>query len=117
MPVPQSIDTSRLVLRQFVADDWKTLHEHYSDLECTRFTFGRALTEGESWGKGFAAEAARGVQRVALEHFGGPPISLIGAQNMPSIKVALSVGASLEQEILFRGNPFHVYRHPASLTQ
>jgi RimJ/RimL family protein N-acetyltransferase len=171
MPVPPSIDTRRLALRQFVADDWKVLHEHYSDLDCTRFTFGRALTEGESWramasmvghwqlrgfgpyavveratalvvgtvglwfpvdwpepeikwalvkrfwGKGFAAEAARAVQRVAIEHLGGPPISLIGAQNMPSIKVALSVGARLEQEILFRGNPFHIYRHPASVTR
>ena len=65
-------------------------------------------------GKGFAAEAARAVQRIALDHFGGPPISLIGVQNMSSIKVALSVGASLEQEMLFRGNPFHIYRHPAS---
>jgi len=44
MPVPPSIDTRRLALRQFVADDWKVLHEHYSDLDCTRFTFGRALT-------------------------------------------------------------------------
>jgi RimJ/RimL family protein N-acetyltransferase len=168
MSVPLTIDTPRLLLRQFAGDDWRALHEHYSDLECTRFTFGRALTEGESWramasmlghwqlrgfwpyavverattavigtvglrfpndwpepeikwalvrrfwGKGFAAEAARAVQRVALGHFAGPPISLIGAQNLPSIKVALSVGATLEENILFRGNPFHIYRHPAN---
>jgi RimJ/RimL family protein N-acetyltransferase len=171
MTVPLTIDTPRLVLRQFVSDDWRALHEHYSDLECTRFTFGRSLSEGESWramasmvghwqlrgfgpyavveratsvvvgtvglwfpndwpepeikwalvrrfwGNGFAAEAARAVQRVALDHLGRPPISLIGAQNLPSIKVASTVGATLEAEILFRGNPFHIYRHPASVTQ
>lgn len=169
MNVPLAINTPRLLLRQFAGDDWQALHEHYSDLECTRYTFGRALTEGESWrtmasmvghwqlrgfgpyavveratnevagtvglwfpndwpepeikwalvrrfwGKGFASEAARAVQRVALNHFAKPPISLIGAQNLPSIKLALSVGASLEKEILFRGNPFHIYRHPASV--
>ena len=160
MSVPLTIDTPRLTLRQFVADDWKALHEHYSDLECTRFTFGRALTEGETWramasmvghwqlrgfgpyavvesatttvvgtvglrfpndwpepeikwalirrfwGQGFAAEAARAVQPVAFDHFGRAPISLIGAQNLPSIKVASSIGASLEDQILFRAIHF-----------
>ena len=168
MSAPLTIETPRLTLRQFVHGDWKALHEHYSDIECTRFTFGRALTEGESWramasmvghwqlrgfgpyavvesattsivgtaglwfpndwpepeikwalirrfwGRGFAAEAAKAVQRVALDHFARPPISLIGAQNLPSIKLALTVGARLEEQTLFRGNPFHVYRHPAS---
>ncbi|MEP7057945.1 MAG: GNAT family N-acetyltransferase [Caldimonas sp.] len=168
MAVPLTIDTARLTLRQFAADDWRALHEHYSDLECTRFTFGRALTEGESWravasmlghwplrgygpyaavekatdavvgtvglwypydwpepeikwallkrfwGKGYAAEAAKAVQRIAVDHFSKPPISLIGAQNIASIKVAKAVGAELEEQILFRGNPFEIYRHPAS---
>lgn len=31
MTVPLTIDTARLTLRQFTADDWKALHEHYSD--------------------------------------------------------------------------------------
>jgi len=164
--VPVSIDTPRLTLRQFVAQDWRALHEHYSDLECTRFTFGRALTEGESWramasmvghwqlrgygpyavverasasvvgtvglwypndwpepeikwalvrkawGKGYAVEAARAVQPFAAAHFGTPPISLIGEHNAASIKVAEAVGARLESQILFRGNPFRIYRHP-----
>src|SRR3569833_443645 len=164
MTVPLSIDTPRLLLRQFAGDDWRALHEHYSDLECTKFTFGRALTEGESWrtmasmvghwqlrgfgpyavveratnevvgtvglwfpndwpapelkwalvrrfwGIGLASEAARAVQGIALRHFTNPPISLIGAQNLPSIKLALSVGASLEQEILFRGFLFLFFR-------
>jgi RimJ/RimL family protein N-acetyltransferase len=47
--IPAEAETSRLRLRGFVLDDWKPLHRHYGDLECTRYTFGRALTEGESW--------------------------------------------------------------------
>jgi RimJ/RimL family protein N-acetyltransferase len=49
MPFPTQIHTTRLTLRQFVEADWKALHEHYSDPECTKFTFRRALSEGESW--------------------------------------------------------------------
>lgn len=166
MTVALTLDTERLVLRQFEAEDWRVLHEHYSDPECTRFTFGRALSEGETWramasmvghwqlrgygpyavvekataavvgsvgfwypndwpepeikwallrrawGKGYANEAARAVQRVAVEHFGTPPISLIGVENLPSIKVALSVGAEFEREFRFRGKPCNIYRHP-----
>jgi RimJ/RimL family protein N-acetyltransferase len=142
------------------------MHEHYSDIECTRFTFGRALTEGESWravasmvghwqlrgygpyavvenasstvlgtvglwypidwpepeikwallrkawGKGYAREAAQAVQGVAVQELGTPPISLIGVDNVASIHVALAVGARLERQISFRGNPFGIYRHP-----
>jgi RimJ/RimL family protein N-acetyltransferase len=47
--VPQRIETARLILRPFVDDDWRGLHEHYSDPECTRFTFRRPLSEAESW--------------------------------------------------------------------
>jgi RimJ/RimL family protein N-acetyltransferase len=166
MAVSPTLDTERLTLRQFAHEDWRALHEHYSDPECTRFTFGRALTEGESWralasmvghwqlrgygpyavvekatsamvgtvglwypndwpepeikwallrqawGKGYAHEAAKAVQRVAAVHFGKPPISLIGIENTPSIKVALAVGAEFERQILFRGNPCNIYRHP-----
>jgi RimJ/RimL family protein N-acetyltransferase len=36
-------------LRGFEADDWMPLHRHYADPDCTRYTFGRVLTEGESW--------------------------------------------------------------------
>jgi RimJ/RimL family protein N-acetyltransferase len=171
LSVPLSINTERLVLRQFVAEDWRALHEHYSDLECTKFTFGRALSEGESWramatmvghwqlrgfgpyavveqasgvvigtvglwfpndwpepeikwalvrkawGKGFAIEAARAVQPVATAHFGAPPISLIAEHNLASIKVAETVGATLESQVLFRGNPCRIYRHPRAPAQ
>ncbi len=47
--VPQRLETDRLVLRMFVEDDWRALHEHYSDAECTRYTFRRTLTEAGTW--------------------------------------------------------------------
>lgn len=43
------LETERLLLHQFVHTDWTALHEHYSDIERAKFTFRRALTEGESW--------------------------------------------------------------------
>jgi RimJ/RimL family protein N-acetyltransferase len=167
MAVPHTLDTARLTLRQFVHDDWRAMHEHYSDPECTKFTFGRALSEGESWravasmvghwqllgygpyaavetktqtvvgtvglwhpndwpepeikwalirkfwGKGYASEAVRAVQEVAACRFDKPPISFTNAENEPSIKLALAVGASFERQVAFRGAPWHLYRHPA----
>ena len=47
--IPTELETTRLRLRGFTLADWQPLHRHYSDIECTRYTFGRALTEGESW--------------------------------------------------------------------
>lgn len=47
--VPERLETDRLVLRMFVGNDWRALHEHYSDVDCTRFTFRRALTEAGTW--------------------------------------------------------------------
>lgn len=47
--VPVTLESERLVLRQLEDNDWHDLHEHYSNLNCTRYTFGRALTEGETW--------------------------------------------------------------------
>ncbi len=47
--IPEKIETQRLVLRTFREDDWSDLHRLYSDPECTRYTIGRTLTEGESW--------------------------------------------------------------------
>jgi RimJ/RimL family protein N-acetyltransferase/N-acetylglutamate synthase-like GNAT family acetyltransferase len=47
--MPERLETERLVLRPFVDEDWKGMHEHYSDPICTRYTFGRALDAGESW--------------------------------------------------------------------
>ena len=167
MPLPAHIAAKRLVLRKFVHEDWSALHAYYSDPECTRFTFQRVLTEGESWramagmvghwelrgygpyavvesgsglvigavgpwfpndwpepeikwalvraswGNGYASEAVRAIQPIASKVFNGkPPISLIDAENLASIRVALAVGASFEREVEFRGSLHHVYRHP-----
>lgn len=49
MPVPLQLETTRLNLRPFAHADWPALHALYGDAEATRFTFRRALTEGESW--------------------------------------------------------------------
>ena len=169
MTVPRRIETLRLVLREFVHEDWSALHEHYSDPECTKFTFRRALSEGESWramasmvghwhlrgygpyaiekkdtgvvlgaaglwypndwpepeikwalnrkhwGMGFASEAVRGVQAMALLHAPNlQPISFIHIENAPSIKLATAVGANLEKVVEFRGGEWCIYRHPRS---
>ena len=47
--VPASIETQRLRLRQFRDADWPDLHEYYSDRNATRYTFGRELSEGDTW--------------------------------------------------------------------
>lgn len=166
--IPQVLETGRLRLRPFAHDDWRALHEHFSDAECTRYTFRRALTEAATWramasmaghwllrgygpyaveekttgsvlgtvgpwyplewpepeikwalarrhwGRGYASEAVRAVQRVALEHL--PQlrlISLIDSRNEASIRLALAVGARFEREMEFADAPFHVYRHPS----
>ena len=47
--VPEKIETKRLSLRQFINEDWREIHGYFSDIEATKFTFGRSLTEGDSW--------------------------------------------------------------------
>jgi len=165
--VPIEIDTDRLRLRQFKEADWRELHQHYSDVDATRYTYGKSLTEGETWrtmcgmighwhvrgygpyaveekssnrvlgtvgfwypndwpspeikwalarphwGKGFASEATRAVQKTGLEYL--PEIeliSLIHKENIASIRLAESVGAMLEKEVEFRGTQWNMHRHP-----
>lgn len=167
--IPPQLETARLRLRTFVDADWLALHEHFSDVECTRYTFRRALTEAATWramagmaghwllrgygpyaveekstgtvlgtvgpwyplewpepeikwalarrhwGKGYASEAVRAVQAMAHQNL--PQlhlISLIDSRNEASIRLALAVGATLEREIEFAGEKFHIYRHPAA---
>ncbi len=65
------------------------------------------------WGKGFASEAARAVQAAGLEHL--PDIALISfihRDNQASLRLAQAIGATFESERLFRGERWHVYRHP-----
>lgn len=49
MTLPRSLATRRLRLRPFDEADWSALHALYADPQCTRFTFRRVLSEGESW--------------------------------------------------------------------
>lgn len=167
--IPPRLESERLVLRMFCEADWAGMHAHYANPECTRFTLGRVLSEGESWrqtatlaghwllrgygpyaleekasgvligaaglwypadfpereikwalhpdwwGRGYASEAARAVQRMARAAYpeAPPPISFIHRDNLASIRVALSVGAVLENEVDFRGGRFQIYRHPS----
>jgi len=167
--VPEQLETERLILRQFQDEDWKDLHHYYSSEEATRYTVGRAFSEGESWrimsamlghwvlrgygpyaleekssskvigtagfwypndwpspeikwalapaywGKGYASEAARALQKIGKEYL--PEISLISLiakENQASIKLALAVGACFDREIDFRGGKWDIYRHPAT---
>lgn len=47
--VPELLETSRLILRQFKENDWQDLHRYYSSETATQFTVGRAFSEGETW--------------------------------------------------------------------
>ena len=47
--VPTTLETDRLILRQFQEPDWHALHAYYGDELATTFTMGRALSQGESW--------------------------------------------------------------------
>ena len=47
--VPTKLETQRLILRQFKDEDWEDLHAYYSDASATKFTVGKAFTEGETW--------------------------------------------------------------------
>jgi len=49
--IPEEIETERLLLRIFRLDDWKDIHEYYSDPICTKYTSRRPLKENESWEK------------------------------------------------------------------
>ena len=49
MLVPLTLETDRLILRQFREEDWHDLHEYYSDIDSTKYTVGRAFTEAETW--------------------------------------------------------------------
>jgi len=65
------------------------------------------------WGKGFASEAARAVQKIGQDFL--PHISLISfinADNHASIQLAKAIGACFEEEVPFRGAQWHIYRHP-----
>jgi len=49
--VPAAAATERLNLRQFRDDDWRDLHDYYSDSEAVQYTVGKVFSEGETWRK------------------------------------------------------------------
>ena len=64
------------------------------------------------WGQGYASEAARAVKKMAHRYLPETSlISLIFAENEPSIRLALAIGAMFEKKIEFRGIVAHIYRH------
>jgi RimJ/RimL family protein N-acetyltransferase len=164
--VPQQLESKRLLLRQFVDDDWQDLQRYFSDPEAMFFTHGKALSEGEtwrvmcsmighwqvrgygpyaveekssgsvlgtvgfwypndwpepeikwglarqSWGQGFATEAAKLVHAAGREHLPDFAfISLIHDDNKASIGVALAIGARRERSTDYEGEPHGIYRH------
>jgi len=70
------------------------------------------------WGKGFAKEAAKAVQRVGRQYM--PDISLISlihSENHASKKLAVALGSAFDREIEFRNATFEIYRHPNETKQ
>ncbi|MDH5407194.1 MAG: GNAT family N-acetyltransferase [Gammaproteobacteria bacterium] len=47
--IPEIIETERLNLRMFQAEDWRDLCVLYSDAETTQYTLRRTLDEDETW--------------------------------------------------------------------
>lgn len=58
------------------------------------------LIDRNFWGKGFAAEAARGVMDIALERFGiDKMIAVVAVENRASIRVAEKCGFEFEKRL------------------
>lgn len=69
----------------------------------------------EHWGYGYAREAATAALRVARDDLKKERIiSLIRVQNVPSIKLALALGAQHEGSIDFMGSQAEIYVHAAA---
>lgn len=63
-------------------------------------------------GKGFAQEAARAVRHWWTGQGHPAPISLIDPENHRSRRLAERMGAAVEGEMILRGSPCLIYRHP-----
>ena len=64
----------------------------------------------ESWGRGFASEAASACARYAYEVLKAPAvISLVHPDNLRSQRVAERGGAKVEREMVLRGLPARVF--------
>jgi ribosomal-protein-alanine N-acetyltransferase len=71
-----------------------------------------AYAVGESfWGRGYAAEAARGTRDWAFRTLAVPHlVSLIHADNVRSARVAQTNGMTVWKETVFRDTPLRVFR-------
>ena len=64
----------------------------------------------QSWGKGYATEAAKAAVQWAFTEAGLPRlISLVHPENKASEAVARKIGETLREEITFQGKPTNVF--------
>jgi [ribosomal protein S5]-alanine N-acetyltransferase len=65
----------------------------------------------EFWNKGYAFEAAHHCKEYAFQsNFSDSLISIISLTNLPSQKVALKNGMTIEKETLYHGNKVFIFR-------
>lgn len=65
----------------------------------------------EFWNKGYAFEAAHRCKEYAFQNnFSDSLISIISLTNLPSQKVALKNGMTVEKETLYHGNRVFIFR-------
>ncbi len=65
----------------------------------------------EFWNKGYAFEAAHRCKEYAFQNnFSDSLISIISLTNLPSQKVALKNGMTIEKETLYHGNKVFIFR-------
>ena len=63
------------------------------------------------WNKGFATEAAVRCRDVAFEANDAPSlISIIGLMNVPSARVAIKNGMTIERQTVYYNNPVNIFR-------
>ncbi|NNE78291.1 MAG: GNAT family N-acetyltransferase, partial [Pricia sp.] len=63
------------------------------------------------WQKGYASEAAKKCKVFAQKNqLGKSVISIIQIDNLPSQKVALHIGMSLDKTTVFKDNQVHIFR-------
>jgi len=65
----------------------------------------------EFWNKGYAAEAAIHCRNFAFENnFAESLISIISLSNIPSQKVSMKNGMTIEKETVYHGNKVYIFR-------
>jgi len=65
----------------------------------------------EFWNKGFAFEASHRCKEYAFQNgFSDSLISIISLTNLPSQKVALKNGMTIEKETVYHGNRVYIFR-------